>query len=144
MPPLRSGPGVGTAPGLRRARTAALAAPTATGTVLTAMFGAGVAAAAPPAFPDNLVVFPNRDFVTIEGFQHHIGETGTVEVRRGGQVVGPATATSLVVNRSPPRGGRSVTSGSSAPGRRPEQWSPSTAPTPTAPSVPSSPGPRRP
>ncbi len=44
-----------------------------------------------PVFPDNLVVFPNRDFVTIEGFADHAGETGKVEVTRPGVgVVGSA------------------------------------------------------
>jgi hypothetical protein len=28
-----------------------------------------------PAFPDNLVVFPNRDFIAVEGYQDHVGET---------------------------------------------------------------------
>ena len=50
----------------------------------------GLAAAAVPTFPDNLVVFPDRDFVTIEGYQDHVGQTATVEVLRGGQVVGSA------------------------------------------------------
>ena len=36
---------------------------------------AGAASAAVPEFPNNLVVFPNRDFVTVEGYQDHIGET---------------------------------------------------------------------
>jgi hypothetical protein len=52
--------------------------------------GAIVADAAPPAFPDNVVVFPNRDFVTIEGYQNHIGETGLVEITRDGKVIGSA------------------------------------------------------
>ena len=43
-----------------------------------------------PTFPDNVVVFPDRDFVTIEGYQDHVGETGTVTVTRGGQVIGSA------------------------------------------------------
>jgi hypothetical protein len=49
-----------------------------------------VADAAPPAFPNNVVVFPDRDFVTIEGYQDHIGETGLVEVTRDGKVIGSA------------------------------------------------------
>ena len=53
-------------------------------------FGTGAASAAVPTFPDNVVVFPNRDFVTIEGYQDHVGETALVEVKRGGQVVGSA------------------------------------------------------
>ncbi|WP_170854074.1 fibronectin type III domain-containing protein [Microlunatus flavus] len=50
----------------------------------------GPASAAVPSFPDNVVVFPDRDFVTIEGYQDHIGETATVEVTRGATVVGSA------------------------------------------------------
>ncbi|MET0388543.1 MAG: fibronectin type III domain-containing protein [Polyangiales bacterium] len=61
----------------------------ATSTALTASFGT-VAQAAPPVFPDNIVVFPDRDFVTLEGFQDHVGETATVEVLRQGRIVGSA------------------------------------------------------
>ncbi len=44
-----------------------------------------------PVFPDNLVVFPNRDFVTVEGFADHQGELGKIEVTRPGVgVVGSA------------------------------------------------------
>lgn len=50
------------------------------------------AVAAVPAFPDNLVVFPDRDFVTVEGYQDHVGETATLEILRGGQVIGSAQA----------------------------------------------------
>jgi hypothetical protein len=52
--------------------------------------GSIAATAAVPAFPNNLVVFPDRDFITIEGYQDHIGETGLVEVNRGGKVIGSA------------------------------------------------------
>lgn len=49
------------------------------------------AAAGLPTFPDNLVVFPNRDFITVEGYQDHIGETATIEVTRPGVgIVGSA------------------------------------------------------
>ncbi|MFL6064668.1 MAG: chitobiase/beta-hexosaminidase C-terminal domain-containing protein [Friedmanniella sp.] len=51
---------------------------------------AGIAAAAVPTFPDNVVVFPDRDFITIEGYQDHVGETGLVEVKRDGKVIGSA------------------------------------------------------
>jgi hypothetical protein len=61
-----------------------------TGVAAAGAGGAIVADAAPPAFPDNVVVFPDRDFVTIEGYQSHIGETALVEVTRGGDVVGSA------------------------------------------------------
>ncbi|WP_104044849.1 chitobiase/beta-hexosaminidase C-terminal domain-containing protein [Arthrobacter sp. ZGTC412] len=46
--------------------------------------------AAVPEFPNNVVVFPDRDFVTIEGYQERIGQTATVEVKRGGEVIGSA------------------------------------------------------
>ena len=63
--------------------------------VVCGLLGAGAlpASAAVPAFPDNVVVFPDRDFVTIEGYQDHIGETATVTVTRGTQVVGSAVGT---------------------------------------------------
>ncbi len=48
------------------------------------------AAAAVPSFPDNIVVFPNRDFVSIDGYDVHAGETATITVTRAGQVVGQA------------------------------------------------------
>src|SRR3954470_11780355 len=54
--------------------------------------GALVASAAVPTFPDNLVVFPDRDFVSVEGFSDHAGETATLEIKRGTQVMGSAKA----------------------------------------------------
>ena len=49
------------------------------------------ASAAVPTFPNNIVVFPDRDFITIEGYQEHIGEIATVEVTRPGVgVIGSA------------------------------------------------------
>lgn len=57
----------------------------------TSVFAIPAASAAVPTFPDNIVVFPDRDFVTIEGYQDHIGETATVEVSRAGAgVIGSA------------------------------------------------------
>ena len=44
----------------------------------------GGAVAAVPTFPDNLVVFPNRDFISAEGFSAHAGETALVTVTRPG------------------------------------------------------------
>ena len=56
-------------------------------------FDVGSATAAPPDFPNNIVVFPDRDFVTFEGFQDHIGQTATVEVTRPGVgIIGSAQA----------------------------------------------------
>jgi len=61
------------------------------GMAASAAAGAAIVAdAAVPSFPNNLVVFPDRDFVTIEGYQTHIGETALVEVTRSGQVIGSA------------------------------------------------------
>ena len=49
------------------------------------------ASAAVPTFPNNIVVFPDRDFITIEGYQDRIGQTATVEVTRAGTgVIGSA------------------------------------------------------
>ena len=51
----------------------------------------GAATANLPVFPDNLLVFLNRDFVTVEGFADHVGQSGTLEVTRPGVgVVGSA------------------------------------------------------
>lgn len=58
---------------------------------MVAVLTAIAASAAVPTFPDNLLVFPNRDFITVEGYQNHIGETATVEVTRAGVgIVGSA------------------------------------------------------
>jgi len=76
-------------PRITRARIAALAV----GVAASATVGGVVASAAVPAFPDNVVVFPDRDFVTIEGYQDHIGEQATVTVMRGGTLMGSAVGT---------------------------------------------------
>ncbi len=73
-----------------RARRATVAVLVASGLVGSSLLMPGLAAAAVPTFPDNLVVFPDRDFITVEGYQDHIGETATVEVKRNGTVVGSA------------------------------------------------------
>ncbi|BFU42633.1 fibronectin type III domain-containing protein [Krasilnikovia sp. MM14-A1004] len=58
---------------------------------VTVMSGGAAAAAGLPVFPDNLVIFPDRDFITVEGYQDHIGETGIIEVTRPGVgVIGSA------------------------------------------------------
>ncbi len=73
-----------------RRRRAVVAALVAAGLAGSALALPGIAAAAVPTFPDNVVVFPDRDFVTIEGYQDHVGQTATVEVWRGTQIVGSA------------------------------------------------------
>lgn len=80
--------------GRRRRRVlAGLTAATLVATTATVL-SAGTALAAVPTAPDNLLVFPNRDFVTIEGYQSHKGEVATIEVTRPGKgVVGSAQGT---------------------------------------------------
>jgi hypothetical protein len=74
----------------RRGRRAALTGVALTGVAASFLVPSGISNAAPPAFPNNIVVFPNRDFVTVEGFQNRVGQTATLEVIRGTQVVGSA------------------------------------------------------
>ena len=81
-----SGPPTGSR---RRRVLAGLTAATvaATAGVLTA----APASAAVPVFPDNITIFPDRDFVSIDGFVGNAGKPITVEVVRGGTVIGSAT-----------------------------------------------------
>jgi hypothetical protein len=67
--------------GRRRRVLAGLTAATLLATSAT-ILSAGSALAAVPTAPDNLLVFPNRDFITIEGYQSHKGEVATIEVTR--------------------------------------------------------------
>jgi hypothetical protein len=41
-------------------------------------------AANPPAFPNNIVIFPERDFVVLEGYEAKAGQNVTVTVSRNG------------------------------------------------------------
>jgi hypothetical protein len=75
-----------------RGKRAAAAIVMVGGLAPLATFGAFAASAAVPAFPDNIVVFPDRDFVTVEGYQNHIGETATLQITRGDMVIGAAKA----------------------------------------------------
>lgn len=53
-----------------------------------------VGAAAVPLFPDNIIVFPDRDFVSVEGYEDRAGQTATLEVTRpGAGIIGSAQAT---------------------------------------------------
>ena len=79
-----SGPPTG---GRRRRVLAGLTAATLAATT-AGVLTAGTAFAAIPTAPDNLLVFPNRDFITIEGYQSHKGEVATIELTRAGKVVG--------------------------------------------------------
>ncbi len=62
------------------------------GLAVTTFVTVSPASAAVPAFPDNVVVFPDRDFVSVEGYSEHAGETATLEVTRSGQVIGSSKA----------------------------------------------------
>ena len=70
----------------RRSRTlrAGLSATGVAALALSPLMVVQPAEAAVPTFPNNVVVFPNRDFVSIEGYAEHAGETATVEVTRPG------------------------------------------------------------
>ena len=74
----------------RRPTRVVLAIGAVAGLTLTTLAMVTPATAAVPVFPDNIIVFPNRDFVSLEGFTEHKGETATVEVTRDGAVVGSA------------------------------------------------------
>ena len=78
-------------PSARRG-AALLVAGTLSVTGFTALALAPASAAIPTA-PNNLLVFPNRDFITVEGYQDHAGEKATVELSRAGKVVGSAIGT---------------------------------------------------
>jgi Fibronectin type III domain/Chitobiase/beta-hexosaminidase C-terminal domain len=73
-----------------RGRRAAAVAIGAAASVASA--GGIVASAAVPTFPENITVFPNRDFISVEGYQDHVGQTATVTVTRGTQTIGSTTA----------------------------------------------------
>jgi hypothetical protein len=73
----------------RRARRGVLLAVLA---LIVVSGGALIAGAAVPTAPNNILVFPNRDFVTVEGFADHAGETATLEVIRNGSIIGSAQA----------------------------------------------------
>jgi hypothetical protein len=57
----------------------------------TTMIGATTAsAAAVPIFPNNLNVFPDRDFISVAGYLDHVNQTATVQLTRAGVIVGSA------------------------------------------------------
>ena len=91
MKSAQSEPGAHTSrlPGVRRAGVFATVSAVICS---TSMFAIPAANAAVPAFPDNIVVFPDRDFVSIEGYEGHAGETATLEVKRAGKIIGSAEA----------------------------------------------------
>ena len=96
----------------RRTSVALWGAGMSVGLVAAALtVAASPASSAVPTFPDNFVVFPDRDFVSVEGFDEHAGETATLEVTRPGSgVMGSAKA--VVRGRTSPS--RSTTPAASA------------------------------
>ena len=79
----------------RRTKVAAVTAATALslGALGAWATSAGAAAAPVPSFPDNIVVFPDRDFVSVEGYEGYAGQEATLEVFRAGVgIVGSAKA----------------------------------------------------
>jgi hypothetical protein len=96
--PSRTGVTTGVTAGLqpdersRGRRRAVVAGLVATGLVGSSLILPGVAAAAVPAFPDNIVVFPNRDMVVLEGFDGLAARPVTIEVYEdGGNVLKGST-----------------------------------------------------
>ncbi|MEV6735788.1 hypothetical protein AB0N14_02120 [Streptomyces sp. NPDC051104] len=80
--------------GASRGRRTAAAGVVIAVTAVSASIAPLAAQAAVPAFPDNITIFPDRDYVSIDGFSEHAGEQVTIEVRRPGVgVVGSATGT---------------------------------------------------
>jgi hypothetical protein len=65
----------------------------------TALIGAATASAAAPSFPNNLMVFPDRDFISVAGYLDHVGQIATVQLTRAGVLVG--SAKSLVAAATP-------------------------------------------
>ena len=70
-----------------------------TGVAITAIVASTVGtavpayAATPPVPPNNIVIFPDRDFVVLEGYQSQVGQTATITVTRGGVISGQAQGT---------------------------------------------------
>ncbi len=83
--------------GLGRRRTAVLAGAAITGLAST-MLIPGSAAAALPTFPDNIVVFPNRDMVVLEGSfaGDAAGVPITIQVKRNGVLMGATTGVTVL------------------------------------------------
>jgi hypothetical protein len=97
--PSRTGVTTGVTPGPRHnarppSRRKIAIAGVALSTLSMSLFAApGTADAALPSAPDSVVVFPNRDFITVEGFSDHATEQALIQVLRGTTVVGSAVGT---------------------------------------------------
>ncbi len=75
---------------------------------ITVIAGQAAQSADPPAAPNNIVVFPQRDFVTIEGYQGRVGQQATVTVIRKGvetsRAVGTVSAGDVALEINHPGG----------------------------------------
>ena len=69
----------------RALRAGGLAAVTA-----AALLASPAQADTPPTFPNNVVIFPDRDFVVLEGYEGRAGQTATITVTRDGVMTGRA------------------------------------------------------
>ena len=75
------------------------------GTAITALLASTLVpastafAATPPVPPNNVVIFPDRDFVVLEGYQNRIGQFATITARRGGNLIGRAEG--LIADEGP-------------------------------------------
>ncbi|MEU4089998.1 fibronectin type III domain-containing protein [Streptomyces aureus] len=77
--------------GRRKVTAAGLAI---SGIVISASVAPVTAHAAVPAFPDNITIFPDRDFVSVDGFSDYAGKQVTIEVQRPHVgLIGSATGT---------------------------------------------------
>lgn len=77
-----------------RRRRALTAAGLVTTTVASLAVFSGIATGAVPTAPNNIVAFPNRDFISVEGYEDRVGQVATVTVDRPGVgTVGSAKAT---------------------------------------------------
>jgi Chitobiase/beta-hexosaminidase C-terminal domain/Fibronectin type III domain len=77
----------------RARRTAVVGALSVTLLSTGLAFGPSALAAVPTA-PDNITIFPDRDFISVDGFADHAGQPITIELTRPGQgVIGSATGT---------------------------------------------------
>lgn len=74
----------------RRVLRRSLVAITAAALGLSPLVFTEAASAVTPTFPDNIVVFPDRDFVSVEGYERYAGQNATVRVTRGGEIMGSA------------------------------------------------------
>lgn len=72
---------------------AGVAAAATGGTLIAVAVPVGPASAAveEATLAENVVVFPERDFLSIEGFADHVGEQATIKVVRDGVTIGTAT-----------------------------------------------------